>query len=698
MGADHLGIWTWMVNDGGELTAAGRRLKDTATMLGQQEERLRTTLGSASTALGWEGQIVDRADQPSSTAQSQLARFAEDLQAAGTALQDLGGAMDTHAPELRQVRADWDALQSDPPMRQGAAPGGGDGLRVDRVALREAEEVLHQRAAQHTEALSDADGTCRDLLAAAVESVRGLVPLGTSPDFLRSLIPSEAYGIFAEHGVADTDEERLLAERILSACYTPEAVREMLAEVPVERLAEFLGRHPQIAAALANDWDHNDPDDPMLQGLLEARGALGPNGQLPDGVADVETYWASLTELEQERLRLLYPTLVGNTDGIPLPDRAMANRWLIEDALRQELLLQARLAAAPTTQEEADQRREDSAWYVPGFWHDLRDRWDDFNHDGGQMINRTEHPDLLLEESRLRIALYEQMLYDDPVVFREDLPELPGDQRMVILFDPRGDGRFAEYSGRLDAENVSVIVPGTGNDMAGMKDYNERFSSIAAEHPDDTAVITWLGGDMPDAIGADAPDNTYTSDNGHRLVTFVEGLRTGGVGSHLSLVGHSAGGAVVGFADKYGVEADAVLHVASAGTGTGISDASMYPTHTWAGDDGPERDVQRYSQTAPGDPIIWAQRAGRIDDVLDRVGLGLPDDIGHGYNPDTTPGFTPLDTGVWIDGGTARGNTFQPGDPLEGWEAHDYVIRPGTTSWENIIGVIRADWDSLEEK
>lgn len=109
--------------------------------------------------------------------------------------------------------------------------------------------------------------------------------------------------------------------------------------------------------------------------------------------------------------------------------------------------------------------------------------------------------------------------------------------------------------------------------------------------------------------------------------------------------------------------------------------------------------MQRYSQTAPGDPIIWAQRAGQIDDWLeDKLGVNLPEDIGHGYNPDTTPGFTALDTGIWIEGGTARGNTFEPGDLLEGAESPDYVIRPGTTSWQNIIGVIRADWDSVVER
>lgn len=696
MGADHLGIWSWMVNDGDDVRVAGTRLQDTASVLGWQEDRLRTTLGSASSALGWKGQIVDRADQPASTAQSQMSRFAEDLQAAGSALRNLAGAMDTNAPQLRQVRVDWDTLQNDPPMRDGLGPL--DDLFVDRGALRDAEAVLRRRAEALTDALSTADGTCRDLLAAAVESVRSLVPLGTSPDFLRSLIPSGAYGVFAEHGVADTAEERALADRILQLCHTPEAVREMLAEVPIERLAEFLSRHPEIAAALANDWDYRNPD-PLAEGLLDARGDLGPSGPLPDGVADVDSYWASLSALEQEQLRLLYPTLVGNTDGIPLPDRAMANRWLVMDALRKELTVEAMLAAAPTTQEEADQRREDAAWYVPGFWHDVNDLWDDLNQGPGQFVRRTDHPDLLLKESRERIALYEQMLYDEPEVPREGLPGLPGDQRMVILFDPRSDGRFAEYSGKLDAPNVSVIVPGTGNDMAGMKDYNERFAGIAANHSDDTAVITWLGGDMPDAIGADAPKNSYTSDNGHRLVTFVEGLRTVGEAQFLSLVGHSAGGAVVGFADKYGVEADAVLHVASAGTGTGISDASMYPSHTWAGEDGPERDVRRYSQTAPGDPIIWAQRAGKIDDWLeDKVGLNLPEDIGHGYNPDTTPGFTSLDTGVWLVDTEARGGSFEAGDLLEGTLSHDYVIRPGTTSWQNIIGVIRADWDSLEEK
>ena len=118
-----------------------------------------------------------------------------------------------------------------------------------------------------------------------------------------------------------------------------------------------------------------------------------------------------------------------------------------------------------------------------------------------------------------------------------------------------------------------------------------------------------------------------------------------------------------------------------------------------AGEDGPERDVRRYSQTAPGDPIIWAQRAGKIDDWLeDKVGLNLPEDIGHGYNPDTTPGFTSLDTGVWLEDTEARGGSFEAGDLLEGTLSHDYVIRPGTTSWQNNIGVIRADWDSVVER
>lgn len=699
---DELGIWDWMVRDDGDVHALGTQLTTVASELRTARRELAATLGSASTALGWEGQITHRADLQTNPAASLIGRFIEDADAAGAALVSLSQTRDQHAPSLRVLRQDWADLQANPPERQAwLNPHGHPTTTVDHAEKRRLEEAIRTDVQHHTEALAEADDTCQRLLAGAVASLNGLVPPGTSPYFLNSLMPDGTVGLFVGHGLQDDEVEQQIAAD-LGPDATADEVRAALLRLPPARLATFLARHPDIADVLARDWDPDGIDDPALGGLLEVRGELGEHGQSPESVEAVAAYWAGLSGLDRERLRLLFPTIVGNTDGIALTDRAIANRWLVQTALRDEVAVYAGLAVGLTTDEQLEAAVADLEphLFLDLFWdreQTLRDGWWLVRGDIGQMVTRTEHNDLLLEESAQRMLLYQQMLEAPTVVPRPDLPGLPGDQRMVVLFDPRGDGRFAEYTGRLDAQNVSVIVPGTGTSMAGMQDYNERFSAIAGAHSADTAVITWLGGDMPDAIGADAPDNRYSIDNGHRLVTFVEGLGLPPE-RHLSLVGHSAGGAVVGFADLYGADVDSVLHIASAGTGEGVSDASMYPSTTWDAVTG--REVERYAQTAPGDFIQIAQRSGEIKDALEGNDLGipnLPDHIGHGYDPEETPGFTELDTGVWLVDSEARGESFSAGDELEGVFSHDHVIRPGTTSWENIIAVIRADEESMVE-
>lgn len=703
MSMDELGIWDWMVRDDADVHALGTQLRTVASELRTARTELVSTLGSASTAMGWEGQITHRADLHTNPAASLVGRFIEDADAAGQALVALSQARDQHAPALRVLRQDWADLQANPPEEKiWIHTGGMPVTRVDHAEKHRLEEGIRADVRHHTDALSEADGTCQGLLAGAVSSLDALVPPGTSPSFLDSLLPQGTVGLFVGHGLADDEHEQQVAAD-LGPDASADEVRAALAGIPPARLASFLARHPDIADVLARDWDPDGPDDPALGGLLEARGELGEHGQSPESVAAVAAYWAGLSRLDRERMRLLFPTIVGSTDGVPLTDRAIANRWLVQTALRDEVAEYARLAVGLSTDEQLEAAVEalEPNFVLDLFWdreQTLRQGWWLVRGDTGQMVRRTEHNDLLLEESAQRMLLYQQMLEAPTVVLRPDLPGLPGDQRMVVLFDPRGDGRFAEYTGRLDAQNVSVIVPGTGTSMAGMQDYNERFSAIAGAHSADTAVITWLGGDMPDAIGADAPDNRYSIDNGHRLVSFVEGLGLAPE-RHVSLVGHSAGGAVVGFADLYGADVDSVLHVASAGTGEGVSDASMYPSTTWDAVTG--REVERYAQTAPGDLIQVAQRSGEIRDALEGNDLGipnLPEHIGHGYDPEETPGFTELETGVWLVDSQARGESFSAGETLEGVLAHDHVIRPGTTSWENIVAVIRSDEESMEEK
>src|SRR5690606_10453473 len=130
---------------------------------------------------------------------------------------------------------------------------------------------------------------------------------------------------------------------------------------------------------------------------------------------------------------------------------------------------------------------------------------------------------------------------------------LPSDQRAVLLFDPRGDGLYAEWHGELDAPDVGIFVPGTTTDLAGIDAYARRMAGIP-DAVETTAMVTWMGIDLPNAVASDATQTRYSSDGGAALLRFVEGLdlrdRT------VTAVGHSAGGGIVGYADVLGMVVD----------------------------------------------------------------------------------------------------------------------------------------------
>lgn len=91
-------------------------------------------------------------------------------------------------------------------------------------------------------------------------------------------------------------------------------------------------------------------------------------------------------------------------------------------------------------------------------------------------------------------------------------------------------------------------------------------------------------------------------------------------GTPVTYVGHSYGGAIVGTAEQMGLRADRILHASSAGTG-------ILP----GGYTDPNPNVQRYSMTAPGDPIAIVQslpRDVRLSDVpgVDQI-PGIPHNV-----------------------------------------------------------------------
>ncbi len=255
--------------------------------------------------------------------------------------------------------------------------------------------------------------------------------------------------------------------------------------------------------------------------------------------------------------------------------------------------------------------------------------------------------------SRARIKLYEDILAHD---------------RQILRFDPSGNGRIAELIGHIEpgTRNVGLFVPGVNTQLANFDAYAGFGRSLVAADPAGrTAVVVWADGVFPQNPVAQGPDASYARTMAPDLKNFADDLR-GEIASHagsdvtLTAIGHSYGGATVGLAETHGLDVDRVLHVESAGMGHGVwSPADLPPS---------QAGVQRFSMTAPLDPIVVAQGGAW---GLEWTG------IGHGADPDVFPGVTELGTG---DDAT--------GSPLWGVSSHNDVLKPGSDSWTNIYRVL----------
>jgi uncharacterized protein YukE len=258
-----------------------------------------------------------------------------------------------------------------------------------------------------------------------------------------------------------------------------------------------------------------------------------------------------------------------------------------------------------------------------------------------------------IARSRARIKLYEDILAND---------------RQILKFDPAGNGRIAELVGHIEpgTRNVGLFVPGVNTQMANFDAYAGLGRSLVAADPTGrTAMVVWADGVFPQNPVAQGPDAGYAQTMAPDLKNFADDLR-GEIASHagsdvtLTAIGHSYGGATVGLAETHGLDVDRVLHVESAGMGHGVWSPADLPAS--------QAGVQRYSMTAPFDPIEVAQGNAW---GLEWTG------IGHGADPDTFPGVTELETGRDASGAQ-----------LWGLSSHSDVLKPGSESWTNIYRVL----------
>ncbi len=267
----------------------------------------------------------------------------------------------------------------------------------------------------------------------------------------------------------------------------------------------------------------------------------------------------------------------------------------------------------------------------------------------GRIFDGDAHLDDQISSSRQRIELYQSIVDNN---------------RKILDFDPSGDGRIVELIGNVDAgtRNVGVLVPGTFANLDNYSGLYERARSfVDADPTGGLAMVTWQDGQFPPSL-PHAAQASYADALSPRLADFSHQLRdqishsaAAGNDVQVTVAGHSYGGAVVGEAEHGGLDADRILHIESAGMGHDV----------WQPGDlhDAQPDVQRYSMTAPGDPIHYIRG----------IELG---GLGHGADPDTFPGTVDLATGNYPDG-----------RQLHGTSAHSDVFTYHSDAWWNMYQV-----------
>lgn len=321
-------------------------------------------------------------------------------------------------------------------------------------------------------------------------------------------------------------ERAHLVERHSAVFATPTLVpADTLQQVVAGRdFAALAGRAIRFTAWQA-DVTRRDLLGDDLVALLAAGG----------GVDAVSRFFATLTPDEVGHIATTNPEIIGPLDGAPLDARFAANRMLLA-AFRRDLLARlGELEGAP-----------------PSMW-------------AGVVRARD------MAALRRDIAIVTSLLRDD---------------RRILLFDPSGPMRIAEWIGRAEAGNVAVLVPGAGSNAAGFDTLAAAAATmVRLDDTDDLAVVAALVYEAPQSIAA-AAFGGYADRGGPQLASFVAGLPI--AGRHVTIIGHSYGAVVAGEALRHGLatllgpDADLVALAAPGVRTETAADLGLAPGRVWA--------------------------------------------------------------------------------------------------------------------
>jgi pimeloyl-ACP methyl ester carboxylesterase len=131
----------------------------------------------------------------------------------------------------------------------------------------------------------------------------------------------------------------------------------------------------------------------------------------------------------------------------------------------------------------------------------------------------------------------------------------------VLVAPPHDGGAPAPLTTAVDvvgrpstADHIAVLVPGVGTNpdnlaaTSGAMARTLYASAAPLGRPGDVAVVAWLGYRPPEGLGLEAARDTVARTGAPALSRYVAGLVAGRPDVRVTLIGHSYGALVIGFA------------------------------------------------------------------------------------------------------------------------------------------------------
>ena len=281
----------------------------------------------------------------------------------------------------------------------------------------------------------------------------------------------------------------------------------------VERLTEAINRAERNRATEA---ELGEIERPLFRAREVVRSLGGDDvAALLDGGADLSVLFATITPDQRAAVVQHRAAMLGPHAEAPLDVRVEANRHLITSTIE-------------TLERQADQQAKEAVRLRSSWWPPLifPSPWSpggplDLPLAGPYVRSPAEIAADRAKQLRSEIAVLEELLAGQ-----------------VVHFDWDGAGRVAEWVGPLNATNVAISIPGTGNSKLSMPTLRARAQRIVASADPDVAVVSAMMYDAPDNL-AEAALDRYASQGTVEIATFVGGLVA--PDRHLVVIGHSYG-------------------------------------------------------------------------------------------------------------------------------------------------------------